>query len=207
MFNHTQLPLRRFRSYFPIVTGILLVQSVVYLLMTFNGGSTDADTLIRFGALEKSFLIQGEWWRLITPIFIHIGLAHFIFNSFALYLLGPQLEWLFGKWRFFILYMVTGFAGNLASTTIEPIGIKAGASGAIFGLFGVYLYLFLFRRGSMDQETGKSILALVGANLILSVIVPNVDLTAHLGGLFTGMLLASTLLRGRHEKNKGELDK
>ncbi|SFS67042.1 rhomboid family intramembrane serine protease [Marininema halotolerans] len=202
MFNHTQLPLRRFRSYFPIVTCLLLIQLGIFLLMTFNGGSTNVNTLLRFGALEQAHLEQGEWWRLITPLFIHIGIAHLLFNSFALYLLGPQLEWLFGKWRFILLYMGTGFFANLASTTLNPIGIKAGASGAIYGLFGVYLYLILFRRGAMDQQAGKSILALVGINLVVSVISPSVDLVGHLGGLFAGMCLAGPLLRGKYEKQR-----
>ncbi|MFC4076890.1 rhomboid family intramembrane serine protease [Salinithrix halophila] len=195
MFNHTQLPLRRFRSYFPVVTTILLLQTVFFLLMTVSGGSTNPETLLRFGALESRLLSGGDWWRLIIPIFLHIGVMHFLFNSFALYLLGPQLEWLFGRWLFSLLYILTGISGNLASIYIDELGIKAGASGAIYGLFGVYVYLFLFRRGSMDPETGKSILALVGVNIVISILVPNIDLIAHLGGLFAGMLLAGPLLR------------
>ncbi|PTM59696.1 rhomboid family intramembrane serine protease [Desmospora activa] len=195
MFNHTQLPFRRFRSYFPVVTGILFLQTLLFLLMTLSGGSTNTAVLLRFGALEETLLTQGEWWRLITPIFLHIGLMHFLFNSFALYLLGPQLEWLFGRLYFMALYLLTGIMGNLATVYVGDSYISAGASGSIYGLFGVYLYLFLFRRGSMDPDTGKGLLALVGINILFSLIVPNINLVAHLGGLFAGMMLAGPLLR------------
>ncbi|MDR6225244.1 rhomboid family intramembrane serine protease [Desmospora profundinema] len=194
MFNHTQLPFRRFRSYFPVVTTILLIQTVLMLLMTVSGGSENQRVLIQFGALETTLLTAGEWWRLITPIFLHIGWMHFLFNSFALYLLGPQLEWLFGRFYFIVLYLLTGIMGNLATVYLGTAGISAGASGAIYGLFGVYLYLILFRRGSMDPNTGKGFMALVGINILFSLIVPNINLIAHLGGLFAGMLLAGPLL-------------
>lgn len=195
MFNHTQLPFRRFRSYFPVVTGILFLQALLFLLMTLSGGSTHPAVLLRFGALEETLLAHGQWWRLITPIFLHIGLMHFLFNSFALYLLGPQLEWLFGRLYFIALYLLTGIMGNLATVYLGDSAISAGASGAIYGLFGVYLYLYLFRRGSMDPDTGKGLLALVGINILFSLVVPNINLMAHLGGLFAGMMLAGPLLR------------
>lgn len=195
MFQHTQLPFRRFKSYFPVVTGILVIQTLLFLLMTFSGGSTNILVLLRFGALESTLLSQGEWWRLVTPVFLHIGITHFLFNSFSLYILGPQLEWLFGRWRFVLLYLLTGIMGNLATVYWGTAGISAGASGSIYGLLGVYVYLFLFRRGSMDPETGKGLLALVGINLLISVVSPSINLMAHLGGLVAGLLLAGPFIR------------
>ncbi|SMO62404.1 rhomboid family intramembrane serine protease [Melghirimyces algeriensis] len=195
MFQHTQLPFRRFKSYFPVVTGILIIQALLFLLMTFSGGSTNVEVLYRFGALV--YPLQGEWWRLIVPIFLHIGLTHFFFNSFSLYILGPQLEWLFGRGRFIFLYLLTGIVGNLATIYLSVPGISAGASGSIYGLFGVYAYLVLFRRGAMDPNTGKGFLALIGINLLLSFFVPSINLIAHLGGLVSGFLLAGPLLRRR----------
>ncbi|GGA38228.1 rhomboid family intramembrane serine protease [Kroppenstedtia guangzhouensis] len=195
MFQHTQLPFRRFKSYFPVVTGILAIQTLLFLLMTISGGSTNPVVLLRFGALENTLLAQGEWWRLATPVFLHIGITHFLFNSFSLYLLGPQLEWLFGRLRFIILYLLTGIMGNLATVYLGEVGISAGASGAIYGLLGVYVYLFWFRRGSMDPETGKGLLALVAINLVISLLTPTINLMAHLGGLVAGFLLAGPLIR------------
>ncbi|OYD08888.1 rhomboid family intramembrane serine protease [Paludifilum halophilum] len=195
MFNHTQLPLRRFRSYFPVITGILALQTLLFLLMTISGGSTNPEVLIRYGALEGNLLAAGEWWRLIVPIFLHIGALHFLFNSFALYLLGPQLEWLFGKGSFLLFYLLTGVVGNLATVWMKAAVISAGASGAIYGLFGVYVYLYLFRRGSIDPETGKGLMVLLAINIVFSLFDPRINLVAHLGGLLAGMLLAGPLLR------------
>ncbi|QKG85115.1 rhomboid family intramembrane serine protease [Kroppenstedtia pulmonis] len=195
MFNHTQLPLRRFRSYFPVVTGILLIQTLLFLMMTISGGSMNVETLIRFGALESHLLQSGEWWRLITPIFLHIGWMHFLLNSFALYLFGPQLEWLFGKFYFAVFYLTTGIVANLATVWINLSAISAGASGAIYGLFGVYAYLFLFRKGSIDPETGKGLMVLLGINIIIGFLDPRTNFVAHIGGLIAGLLLAGPLLR------------
>ncbi|PTX58270.1 rhomboid protease GluP [Melghirimyces profundicolus] len=195
MFQHTRLPFRRFKSYFPVITGILVLQTLLFLLMTFSGGSHDSLVLLRFGALEKALFHSGEWWRLVVPIFLHIGIVHFLFNSFFLYILGPQLEWLFGRWRFLFFYLMTGVCGNLATVYSDFSGISAGASGSLYGLFGVYIYLYLFRKGSMDPETGKGLLALLGINLILSFMDPSINLVAHLGGLVSGLLLAGPLLR------------
>lgn len=197
MFQHTQLPFRRFKSYFPVVTGILALQTLLFLLMTFSGGSTDITVLHRFGALDSILVAQGEWWRLVTPVFLHIGITHFLFNSFSLYILGPQLEWLFGRWRFTLLYLLTGIMGNLATVYLGTARISAGASGSIYGLLGVYVYLILFRRGSMDSETGKGLLVLVGLNLLISVFSPGINLMAHLGGLVAGILLAGPFLRSK----------
>jgi rhomboid protease GluP len=178
-----------------VVTVILLIQTVLMLLMTISGGSTNPLVLVRFGALESTLLLSGEWWRLVTPVFLHIGWMHFLFNSFALYLLGPQLEWLFGRFYFIVLYLLSGVMGNLATIYLGTASISAGASGAIYGLFGVYLYLILFRRGAIDPDTGKGFIALVAINILYSLFVPNINLIAHLGGLFAGILLAGPLLR------------
>ncbi|PRX42596.1 rhomboid family protein [Planifilum fimeticola] len=113
MFGHTHIPFRQFPRLFPVVTALFSVQAVFFLIMTFLGGTQYIPNLIRFGALEPLLVSYGEWWRLVVPIFIHIGLFHFLFNSFALYLFGPQLEWLFGRISFLFLYLFSGFVGNL----------------------------------------------------------------------------------------------
>nr|WP_302104496.1 rhomboid family intramembrane serine protease [Polycladomyces sp. WAk] len=138
---------------------------------------------------------EGEWWRLVIPVFLHIGWMHFLFNSFALYLLGPQLEWLMGRVWFLLLYLACGTMGNLVTHWLDYSVITAGASGSIYGLFGVYLYLYW--RRSIDPETGKGLVALVGINLLISLFQPNINLAAHLGGLLSGFLLTEPLLRLR----------
>src|SRR5262245_57817063 len=107
--------------------------------MTFAGGATNPATLLAFGMKSNAQIDSGEYWRLITPIFIHIGLLHLMFNSYALWIVGPQVEKLYGGARFLILYMATGVAGVLGSYWQHPNDPSAGASGAIFGLFGALL--------------------------------------------------------------------
>jgi rhomboid protease GluP len=112
---------------------------LIFLSMALAGGSTNELTLRAFGVKDNAAIANGEWWRFITPIFIHIGMLHLFFNSYALWIVGPQVEKLYGPARFVILYVLTGIAGVYASYYYHPQTISAGASGAIFGLFGVLL--------------------------------------------------------------------
>ncbi len=190
MFVHTSWPLKRFASHFPIVTTILIIQTILFVVSMVSGGWKDKLILVNFGAYTSIGIASGEWWRLITSIFLHMDFIHFIFNSFALYLLGPQLEWMLGKFYFSLGYLFTGIAGNLFTFLIAPsVQLSVGASGAIYGLFGIYLYLYFFRKGTLHPEVGKGLFALVVINLVFSMIWPQINLAAHLGGLISGMIL------------------
>src|SRR5438105_11193044 len=112
---------------------------LVFLLMALACGSTNEPTLMAFGVKSNAEIVKGQWWRFITPIFIHIGLLHLLFNSYALWIIGPQVEKLYGGPSFVVLYVLTGIAGVAGSYFYHPYSISAGASGAIFGLFGVLL--------------------------------------------------------------------
>ncbi|MGI6125579.1 MAG: rhomboid family intramembrane serine protease [Planifilum sp.] len=197
MFGHTHIPFRQFPRLFPVVTSLFLIQAVIFLIMTIMGGTQSVPNLIRFGALEPLLVSYGEWWRLVVPIFIHIGLFHILFNSFALYLFGPQLEWLFGRIAFLFLYLSSGFVGNLMTywfmTWAGQTGVSAGASGSIYGLMGVYLYLIM--RRAIEPEVSKGLLTMIGISVLMSILDPRINLIAHLGGLFTGFLLTGLLLR------------
>ena len=194
MFRQPTSTLYAYRKQFPVITIILGVQLFLFAVMTLSGGTTNHEVLIRFGAKVNALINEGEWWRFITPIFIHIGLMHLLFNSFALYIFGPTAEWLFGRFRFVLFYILTGVGGNVASYLFNPFSISAGASGAIYGLFGMYVYLYLRARRFVDPDTGKGILVLVAINLVVSL-GQGIDLAAHLGGLVSGFLLTSGLMR------------
>ncbi|GGE18976.1 hypothetical protein GCM10011571_21120 [Marinithermofilum abyssi] len=202
MFNHTQLPLRRFISYFPVVTALLAVQLLAFVLLTLMGGSTNPQALLRFGALESTLLQAGEWWRLILPLFLHVGLMHLLVNGFMLYLLGPQLEWLYGRRNFLLLFFMTGIMGNLVLSWLSDTFFTAGADASIYGLFGVYLYLFLFRKGAIDPETGTGIFIFVGLNILFNLVFSQSNFIADLGGLASGMMMAGPLLRMRKPKQR-----
>lgn len=125
----------------PVTVVLLIIQIVAFIIMTLLGGSTNFSVLIECGARVTSLIHEGQWWRLITPVFLHIGIAHLIINSITLYFLGMYIEELFSHWRMLVIYLVSAFTGNLASAYFLPNTISAGASTALFGLFGAFLML------------------------------------------------------------------
>lgn len=173
----------------PLVTYTLIgLNVIVYLAMTFLGGSQNTLLLVAFGAKVNPLIIQGQWWRLLSPMFIHIGLEHLVLNIVTLYFIGLQIEALFGKWRFLTIYLVSGLGGNIASFAFSP-SISAGASTAIFGLFGAFLMLGeSFREEPYIRATAKQFLILVILNLGLGF--TGIDIAGHLGGLLAGFLMA-----------------
>jgi rhomboid protease GluP len=177
----------------PFFTYILLViQITIYLLMEWSGGSENTSTLIKFGAKFNPFIIEGEWWRLITPVFLHIGFLHLLMNSFALYYLGPLVERIFGNLRFIMIYLFAGFAGALASFAFSP-SLSAGASGAIFGCFGALLYFGVIYPKLFFRTMGMNILVVIGINLAFGFTVSGIDNAGHIGGLIGGFLASGVL--------------
>src|SRR3989442_6099417 len=169
----------------------------VFLLMALAGGSSNAPTLMAFGVKSNPEIAQGQWWRFVTPIFIHIGLLHLFFNSYALWIVGPQVEKLYGGARFVILYVLTGIAGVYGSYAYHPNTISAGASGAIFGLFGVLLAFGIRYRNSIPpffkRAVGTGVLPVIVINLIIGFTIPAIDNSAHIGGLLAGAALAAVI--------------
>jgi rhomboid protease GluP len=170
---------------------------VVFIMMALAGGSTNELTLMAFGVKSNPEIVQGQWWRFVTPIFIHIGMLHLIFNSYALWIVGPQVEKLYGGARFVILYLLTGVAGVYGSYFYHPNTISAGASGAIFGLFGVLLVFGLRYRNSIPpffaRAVGTGVLPVIVLNLIIGFSIPAIDNSAHISGLLMGAILAGVV--------------
>jgi len=127
------------RRYWPVVTLVILgINVVVFLIMTSSGGSTNTDVLLDFGASFNPYFRRGEYWRLVMPMFLHIGWLHLIVNSYALFLLGPILERVYGYGRFALLYVAAGMGSSALSMSLSR-NVAAGASGAIFGIAGAML--------------------------------------------------------------------
>ena len=131
-------------------------------------------------------LSQGEWWRLLTAAFLHGGILHLLFNMYALYLFGPQLEAAFGHVRFAVLYVLSALGGSAVSYLFaNPVQPSLGASGAVFGILGATLVVS--RRLRYDV---RGVTVLIGINLALGFVIEGIDWRAHLGGLITGMAVA-----------------
>lgn len=173
------------------------VNILIFVLMALAGGSSNEPTLMAFGVKSNSEIAEGQWWRFVTPIFIHIGLLHLFFNSYALWIVGPQVEKLYGGARFVLLYMLTGIAGVYGSYSYHPGTISAGASGAIFGLFGVLLVFGIRYRSSIPpffkRAVGTGVLPVIVINLIIGFTIPAIDNSAHIGGLLAGAMLAAVV--------------
>jgi rhomboid protease GluP len=178
----------------PIITvSLIIINVIVFILMyIFGKGSQDAFTLIKFGAFQKDLILGGEYYRLITSAFLHIGIFHLLFNCYALYVIGRQLESFLGKIKFLIIYLVSALCGSLMSM-IFPISISAGASGAIFGLLGSLLYFGYNYRVYLGTVLKSQIIPLILINLIFGFMVSGINNAAHIGGLIGGILITMSL--------------
>ncbi len=179
------------------VTFILLAIMVVYFIfMTLNGGTTSIENLVKYGAMFPPFVTEyDQYYRFITSIFIHIGAMHILFNGYALYVFGPQIERLMGPKKYLLFFVLTGIGGNIATYIFNYVSVSAGASGSLFGLFGAFLYLVVRHPQVVTPEGKRSILQLLGINLALTFFVPSISITAHLGGLIMGFLLSFVFIK------------
>ncbi|MEV7012988.1 rhomboid family intramembrane serine protease [Streptosporangium sp. NPDC051022] len=173
----------------PRVTWTLLVVNVLaYVAETLSTNQVLGEFAMNAGAVAA-----GEWWRLFTGAFLHAPLAggslaitHIVFNMWALYAIGPELERRLGSLRFLALYLLSALGGSVA---VYLVGIAAvGASGAIYGLFGA-LFVVARRLG----YDARGVLWLIGINAVLTFMVPNISWQGHLGGLITGALVGGIL--------------
>jgi membrane associated rhomboid family serine protease len=148
-------------------------------------------TVIAYGAKDNTLILQGQYWRFITPIFLHANALHVGLNMFNLVILGVFLERLFGHMRFLLIYLLTGIIACIASFYFAPQEISVGASGAIFGLVGAYSIFVLVHRQAFPRGGIPAIswlLVIVALNLSIGFFISNVDNYAHIGGLLSGCL-------------------
>ena len=178
------------------VTKILIaVNFLIYFYVSTHGGLTP-ENLLDFGANYRPLVLGGEWWRLMSCMFLHASLLHIGANMYSLWALGRMLEALVGARTTLIVYMVTGVLASLTSILAhqEPI-VGIGASGAIFGLFGAFAALVLRRKvvgGNGQVMSMRSLMAPLLINFAISM-MPEIDLSAHLGGFVSGALIGLIL--------------
>lgn len=176
----------------PIVTYTLIgICILLFILMyIFGNGSEDKYTLIKFGANLDRLVRAGDYYRLFTSIFLHIGIIHLLCNMFSLYAIGKEIENLFGKVKYLIIFVLSGISGSLLSIAFTHNTISAGASGAIFGLLGALLYFGYYYRTYLGAVIRSSIIPVIVINLVIGFLTPGIDNAAHIGGLICGVLTA-----------------
>lgn len=183
---------------FALATGARTLHDIIVVTMNNAISIQDKDNealsnvLIAFGAKENDLINQGQYWRFVTPIFLHANLLHIGLNMLNFAVLGVFIERLIGHMRFLLIYLVTGVISILASYYFMPQEVSVGASGAIFGLVGAYsIFVFIHRRAFHNGGIPALlwlVFVIVG-NLSIGLFVPNIDNYAHVGGLLSGCLL------------------
>ena len=182
----------------------------MFALLWLAGGmgmmSADGEALVALGAKQNALIDQGQYWRFVTLMFLHIGFIHLFFNNYALWIVGQEIERLYGSARFVVIYLLTGLAGSVASYFYKPDSVSAGASGAIFGLFGLLAtFAFRYRKEipqSISSQIKRQVIPLIAINLGIGFLVPMVDNSAHVGGLLTGVLLGLIVPYKRPEEKR-----
>ena len=173
----------------PVVTyGLIGVSVLVYLAQVLTGGVVSS-AFSYFAPIALT-----EPWRIVTSMFTHGSVLHILFNMYALYIFGAQLERTLGRARYAALYFISGLGGAAAVTLLSPTTPVVGASGAIFGLMAAF---FVIAR-SLGGSNGVQLLVLLGINLAIGFVSPNISWQAHLGGLVVGALVAFLFTKTRH---------
>lgn len=185
----------------PIVTTILISLNVLVFVAMLVGGlslfSPSAEQVLMWGANYGPLTESGQWWRLFTACFLHFGIVHIGFNMYVLYQIGFFTERLFGGARYLALYLFAGVGGNVVGLLLHPNVVAAGASGAIFGVYGGLLaYLLRYRKvgnPAAAKAVTRSVFIFLGYNLIYGLADRHTDLTAHVAGLALGFLAGLAL--------------
>ncbi len=199
-------PWLRQQSTSMVVTQVIFgINAAVFLAMTLAVGMTlfgDPawnELTVRLGANVGPYTVAGQWWRLLTNIFIHGGLLHFAFNMWCLWSLGRLAESVYGHWTLAAVYLLCGLSASLGSILWNPGVQSVGASGAIFGIAGALIASFYLGEFSLPRSaiSGmlRSVVAFVGYNLVFGAMIAHVDNAAHIGGLVMGLILGALIAR------------
>jgi rhomboid protease GluP len=192
------------RKWKPNVTWIILTlnilvwaaDSLIGLAMGLMTGDPARHLLLDLGVKSNELILQGQTWRLVTPIFLHVGILHLAFNAYAMYMIGPQIECFFGPLRFLSIYLLSGIYGVLFSFTFSPAP-SAGASGAIFGLIGTQAAFFVHYRNAFGERGRQQLygtLIVIAFTLVLTFSASGIDIWGHIGGLVIGIVLGWNLI-------------
>lgn len=185
-----------------VTLSLIAINVLIFLLMVVKGVSPagpSGEDLLPWGANFGPLTLNGQWWRLFTACFLHFGIVHLAFNMYVLYQVGMTTELIYGRAKYILIYILAGIAGNLVSVYVHPFSVGAGASGAIFGVYGAFLGFLLIRRNVIPKQAMakmvKSAAFFLGINLVYGLASTNTDLSAHVGGLVIGFVLGCTLSR------------
>jgi len=188
---------------FTITIALIAINVLVFVAMVASGVSFTQPTLLNIvnwgGDFGPLTLGAHQYWRLLTSTFLHFGIVHIGMNMYVLYLIGPFIQTVFGRARYLLIYFIAGLAGSIVSVIAHPTAVGAGASGAIFGLYGAVFGFLLIKRRTLNPAAMNSIAKSAGIFVLYNVVYGSIsgttDLSAHLGGLVAGFLAGMLLIR------------
>jgi rhomboid protease GluP len=172
----------------PATLGLMALTGAVFAAQWLSSSAAGLDHVLLWGMKDAGGLRAGEFWRLVTPVFIHAGPLHLLVNMYSFYALGPAVERFFGSWRLAAVYLLSGVSGVVLSLAMNPAP-SVGASGAIFGLLGA-LTAFLWGHRRLFGPAARAQLQQIGMVLVLNLVLsltPGIDAWGHLGGLLAGV--------------------
>lgn len=195
MFIRSEKSIKEFIKFYPIVSTIVIIHLVLLLIVRILSLPI-GDQLYQWSVGSNIRIHEGEYWRLLTSIFFHGGLSHSLFNSLALVLFGPALEQMLGKFKFIFAYLLAGLAGNLGTYIVAPTAFYTyiGASGAVYGLFGLYIFMVVFRKHLIDSQNARIVVTITVIGLIMTFIRPGINIYAHIFGFLGGLALGPLVL-------------
>ena len=185
---------------FPVTIALIAASVLVFIVMVLSGVSALHPTpqqAIAFGAAYCPLTLNGQWWRLLTSMFVHYGIIHLALNMWGLWNLGRVAEKLLGGFSYFLVYFASGIFGSIASVYWHPQGVGAGASGAIFGIAGVLVSFVYLKKtpAHLQIKSGMvgSLSIIIAYNLIFGAAIPVISNAAHVGGLVMGLAVGALL--------------
>ena len=178
---------------------IIAINVLVYVVMEILGDTEDAAFMLKCGAAYTPWILEGQWYRLFTSMFLHFGIEHLFNNMLLLLFLGDTLEEIVGKWKYLVIYIGGGMAGNLLSVIMDcrsgSAAVSAGASGAVFAVIGGIFIILVKNGGRLQQITASRLLLMIGLSIYHGFRSVGIDNAAHIGGVLAGALLTFVLYR------------
>ena len=185
---------------FPVTIALIAINALVFAIMVVRGVSFLLPTprqAIAFGADFGPLTLNGQWWRLLTCMFVHFGIIHIGLNMWCLWNLGRAAEILLGRFPYLLAYFASGIFGSIASVYSQPLAAGAGASGAIFGMAGVLFTFVNLKKTPAHLQINKKMLSSLGTfifyNLVIGASIPGISNAAHIGGVAMGSLVGALL--------------
>ena len=177
------------------VSSILIIMLLIITIGQVLFGNFSQQSLIKFGALQSDLVMDGDYYRLFTVMFLHGSIGHFFSNAmFGLFILGGTLERLIKTWRYLFIYFVGGFGASV-TIILTSNDLTVGASGAIFSTLGALLYLTVYRADLIKKPERVSIWALIAIEVIFTLTTANISIAGHIGGLISGFILSYILFK------------